>query len=441
MTLRPKTDLQTLAGQVPNKGAWRSRKTSLKVEDLFLDLLDSGLMVGGENFSIGSELETFALGKVDAAATTTLTDTGATALQTAIDAASDGDIIEVASGATYNPITLPANKGLTIRGALGSFPRISGQHGVLISDGTRDTVISRISFPACSTVNANWKGAAVALEHQGQFDRVVFHQCSFPEVTNGSAILVSYHQSISGDNYATSPVYPTEFSTKFGVLDCEFFHACKDGTEGAAIAARGVDGFVVKGCTVNGNAVSSRGVAAQVCKNVWVEGNRLHNFGSGNSEAIKLDRIGTTTEDTTAVILNNICYDCVEGVDADDYVQALIQGNLCYNCTDEGISVDNDAHALIIGNVTHNCTDGIRADSGSTVELYNNCSFANSSNNYRMDNGYSQDASNLTTPKELGPAAALLPFFPTTSGNWDSTPANIKDALDELASRVKTLEP
>jgi hypothetical protein len=58
-----------------------------------------------------------------------------------------------------------------------------------------------------------------------------------------------------------------------------------------------------------------------------------------------------------------------------------------------------------------------------------------------MDNGYSQDASNLTTPINFGLAAALLPFFPTTSGDWSSVPANIKDALDELASRVKTLEP
>lgn len=443
MTILTRDQIKAYNAQIPNRGQWGYFRTGAVLDSLVNDLGDSFALVSGQDFGVPAELEIFAGYNAGRSATTTLTDTGATALQTAIDNASDGDVIEVASNATYNPITLPADKGLVIRGALGYVPEISGQHGVLISDGTRDTLIARFQFPGCSTVNSNWKGAAVALDHQAQFDKVVLYQCSFPEVTNGSAVLVSYHQSISGDNYATSPVYPTEFSTKFGVIECNFFHACKDGTEGAAIAARGVEWLYVRGCTVNGNAVSSRGIMAQVCKNVWVSESLLHNFGSGNSEAIKLDRIGSTTEVTTAFILRNICHDCVEGIDADDYVGALIQDNLCYNCADEGISVDNDASALIVGNVTHNCADGIRADSGSTVDLRGNASFNNSSNNYRMDNGYSPDASNLTDPVDFGVAGnVFLRSFSAVMTEKidfaydDSSPLDIGNILPQNATVI-----
>lgn len=381
------------------------------------------------------ELETFVNKGLTNTATTIITSSNGDAIQNAITSASNGDVIEIKTHSTYNPIILPSNKRLIIRNSLGYTPKISGQHGVIISNGTRDVLISGISFINCSTINSNWKGAAIALEHQGIFNKVVFYRCSFPEVLNGSAILLSYHQSISGDNYAISPVYPDDFSNKFGVIECEFFHACKDGIEGAAVLCRGVDKFYVKNCTINGNSVNSRGVMAQVCKNVWIENNRLHNFGSGNSEAIKIDRMGSTTEITTATILNNVCYDCVEGIDADDYVGVFIQGNLCYNCEDEGISVDNNAECLIIGNICHNCNDGIRADSGSIVELFNNCCFDNSNNNYRMDNGYFPDSSNILYPIEIGVAASLSPFFPTTSNNWYTSPSTIKNALDELGSR------
>lgn len=439
MSVLTRTQIKAYKDLVPNKGLWSSFRTAKVFDDLIEDMADSFALTseaGGSNFGVPRELEVFAGYGVSRAVTTTLTATGATALQTAIDAASDDDVIEVASNATYDPITLPADTGLVIRAALGYTPEISGQQGVTISDGTRDTLIAGFQFPGCSTAGGNDRGAAVTQEHQGLFDKVVFFRCAFPEVTNGSAITLSYHQSLDGDNYATSPVYPTEFSTKFGLIECEFFHACKDAIEGAAVAARGIEWLYVRGCHINGNAVNSRGVSAQVCKNLWVERNRLHNFGSGNSEAIKLDRIGSTTELTTGVILNNVCYDCVEGVDVDDYAAAVVRGNLCYNCADEGYSVDGDgSSALLIGNIAHNCTDGFRAETFANVDLRNNCSFANTSNDYRMDNGYSQDASNLTDPIDFGQAAALLPYFPTTSGDWTTSPGTVKEALDELGAR------
>lgn len=434
MSVLTRDQIKAYMDLVPNKGRWQYYRTAGVIDNLIRDMADSFALSGGQDFGVPTELEIFAGHGIGCAATITVTDTGATALQTAIDSASDGDVIEVATDATYDPITLPSDTGLVIRGALGHTPEISGQHGVTISDGARDTLIARFQFPGCSAANGNYNGAAVNMSHQALFDKIVMYQCSFPEVVNGDAIVLSHHQSISGDLYYTTPVYPDDFSTKFGAIECDFFHACKDGTEGAAIVARGLEWLYVRGCKINGNAVNSRGIMAQVCKNVWIEQNRCWNFGSGNSEAIKLDFIGSgSTVTCTGTIIENICYDCVEGIDVDDYVGVYVRGNLCYNCADEGISVDGDSTALITGNVVHNCADGIRAESGSVVDLRSNCSFANSSNDYRMDNGYSPDASNITDPINFGPAAALLPFFPTTPGNWTSSPDTVKGALDELA--------
>lgn len=436
MAVLTRDQIKAYMDQIPNKGRWQYYRTAAIIDNLVRDAADSFALTGGQDFGIPAELEIFAGYGIGRPATTTLTDTGATALQTAIDNASDGDVIEVASNATYSPITLPADTGLVIRGALGYVPKISGQNAVTISNGSRDILIARFQFPSCSTAAGNDRGAAVMQEHQSVFDKLVIYQCSFPEVTNGSAIMLSHHQSISGDTYYTTPVYPDDFSTKFGVIECDFFHACKDGIEGAAISVRGLEWLYVRGCKINGNAANSRGIKAEVCKNVWVERSQCWNFGSGNSEAIKLDFIGSgATVVCTGTIIENICYDCVEGIDVDDYVGVYVRGNLCYNCANEGISVDGDSTALIVGNVAHNCVDGIRAESGSIVDLRSNCSFANSSNNYRMDNGYSPDASNLTDPINLSPDAALSPFFPTISGDWTTSPETVKGALDELGAR------
>ncbi|NIA06912.1 MAG: hypothetical protein GWP14_04605 [Actinobacteria bacterium] len=38
-------------------------------------------------------------------------------------------------------------------------------------------------------------------------------------------------------------------------------------------------------------------------------------------------------------------------------------------------------------------------------------------------------------------AASMTAYSPTTAGDWVSVPAEVKEALDELAARVKTLEP
>lgn len=443
MTVLTRDQLRAYRDRIPNRGQWQYFRTADILDSMVTDMADSFALIGGQDFGVPTELEMFATYGVSRDATITVTDTGSTALQTAIDGASDDDVISVATNATYDPITIPADMGLTIRGALGYTPKISGQNAVTISDGARDTLIARMQFPACSTAAGNDRGAAVMQEHRGTFEKIVFYQCSFPEVTNGSAIMLSHHQSISGDTYYTTPVYPDDFSSKFGVIECDFFHACKDAIEGGAITARGIDWLYVRGCRINGNgaesAVASRGLHAQVCKTVWAERNRVWDFGSSNSEALKLDFIGSgDTVVCTGVIINNVCYDCVEGIDADDYTGVYIRGNLCYNCADEGVSVDGDGStALIVGNITHNCGDGIMAEVGAITDLRSNCSFDNSSNDYNMLNGYSPDSSNISDPIDFGPGAALLPYTPAIGLDWmSSSPTSVAGALDDLADRA-----
>lgn len=404
------------------------------------DILTLESEIGNISISFGpfQDMDNFLSIKLNTVADLETTDITATALQTVIDTMEDGEILEVRTNATYNPIVLPANKSITIRAGIGYTPKISGQHAVLISNSSNNIIVSGFSFPSCSTINSNWKGACVALDHQGMFENIIFHRCSFPEVNNGSAIMISYHQSIAGDNYATTP---KNYSSKLGIIECDFFHACKDAIEGAAISCRAVDYLYVRNCRINGNDINSRGIQAQNCTNTMIENNIIYGFGSSNSEGVKLDRIGSGTDITTGVIQNNVIFNCVEGVDIDDYASGVIRNNLVYNCTGEGISVDGDeGSAIIQANIVHNCNRGIYAESGAIVNLKSNYSFSNTIN-YLMENGYSIDTTNLTVAPFNAFAAVLNPYFPSTSSDWVSLPKNVTEALDELASRIKVLEP
>jgi hypothetical protein len=40
-----------------------------------------------------------------------------------------------------------------------------------------------------------------------------------------------------------------------------------------------------------------------------------------------------------------------------------------------------------------------------------------------------------------GPSGSLTEYIPSTPSDWNSTPNTISDALDEIASRLRSLEP
>ena len=100
---------------------------------------DTILDEGGEN-EISAEqmrellnVQTSALGiiadieaKLQYSYTVLHTDTDPDSLNTAIQALEDGEVLEVDSSATYNPISIPANKELIIRPSLGKCINLTG---------------------------------------------------------------------------------------------------------------------------------------------------------------------------------------------------------------------------------------------------------------------------------------------------------------------------
>lgn len=333
-------------------------------------------------------------------ATTILSTSGAGDLQTAISAASDGDIIEIQTNATYSVITIPASTILTIRAAYGYHPIVQGDRACRLSNGASHVTFVGITFDACTnTGNLNYEGTCVTFaEHETIVNNILFYQCQFTNVGSGSAVMLSYHWSVSGDNYANPP-QPDELSDKICFVDCHAFHACTDGTEGAAFVLRGVKRAVFYRCDIDGdapNVTDSRGILLQNCPQSIISHCDIHRIGDGggNNEAIKMDVTGSPTAVfPSGVVQYNTVQSATEGIDIDDdVVGAIVYGNRVRDCTDEGISVDNDATALLLNNKTYNCGTGIRVDAGAEWALYNNASFFNTTN---YNTPAAVDASNL----------------------------------------------
>lgn len=362
------------------------------------------------------------LGKIASALAETATVTvtgGAGALQTAITAAVDGDVIEVQDDLVYSPITLPAGKTLIIRARIGNFPRLSGTNCIKVDNGADGHIVSGFGFVTYTTGDNNAMGAGITFTNQGsKCSDLIFHNLSFEEVTAGSAVLMSYHRSVGGDNYANPP-QPSEMSSGIAFVSCRFYKACADGTEGAALLLRAFDkafiydnridcGWVLPGPTQNG----VRGILLQACTNFWVEKNRVENSQGQNSEGIKIDSIGTPTAVfNTGWVVDNDFYKMTEGIDCDDdCAGVVVYKNRCSYCTSqvpasyggEGISIDGGsayARVLVIDNACTRCYDGIYAEAGSYCEMFGNSSWDNVSNDYRLANGYVLPASNVTTPR------------------------------------------
>lgn len=353
-------------------------------------------------------------------ATVVVTGTNAGDLQAAIAGASDGDVIEVQTNATYDPITLPASKVFVVRAARGFCPVLSGTNCVKIEDGAADHIVSGFGFKSYTTGDTNAMGAGITFKDQGsKCQDMIFHNCSFEEVTAGSAIMMSYHRSVGGDNYANPP-QPGEMSDGFAVVSCHFYKACKDGTEGAAVALRGFKNFVAYDCWIDGGELGgsgARGLLLQNCTNFIVEKNRTRGMTTNNGEGIKVDNIGTPVAVwNSGLVYDNDLNKCIEGVDCDDYADVVVVGNRCTLCSGEGISIDGGAAPAIgrvqaVGNACTRCLVGFKAEAGSTCGLYFNACWDNGTN-YSILNGYVKPASNIEEARY-----AALPMFSSIS--WE----------------------
>lgn len=365
----------------------------------------------------------------------TLTTTGAGDLQTAINAMNDGELLEVKTNASYNAVDIPAGKKLRIRAAIGYSPKCAR---FKIKHQAEDVIISGFIVTGETPSNNNWDGASVTFaDHQAIVSKITFHNITFDEVPAGSAVLFAYHWSINGDNYETANS-PSENSDNVKFIDCQFYKACKEGTEGAAILLRGCDKSVISGNRINGDGLASRGIMLHNCRDFIIEDNVAYDFAS-NGEAIKIDMIGTCTYSSRGIIRRNKIKQAVEGIDIDDNViAAIVTDNEVFDCSTEAISLDNDSTAFIARNVCYNSGDGIQCDSGSVCELKNNVCYG-CTNNYNILNGYSKDASNTEEPIDALVLNSLVAYYDNATSGL--TAKTVKEAIDELQALIAGYHP
>lgn len=357
-------------------------------------------------------------------ATVVHTNTDADSLNTAIAALSEGAILEVQTDATYNPITIPGNKGFTLRAGIGRTPTISGTECIKLMNGARDVILSGLIINSSSTTQPNYRGAAITFgEHQTIVNNIIFHRLSLDNVTAGSAVMLSYHWSENGDTYYTANT-ESELSQDVVILDSCFYKGCKDNTEGGAVSVRGIDNFYIDNCFFNDGGLSMRNIQLQNCINSVITNNKIKNQATvgTNSEGIKIDALGSPTFRSSVYIAYNRVRNAIEGIDVDDLVDAILFENVCCECTEEGISVDDSAKASLIRNLCYCCdydgnSAGFRIESGAVVTMAQNVAFYNSTN-YKIENGYSLPDGNTESIDDIIQCltAKDVPYYGDISG-------------------------
>jgi hypothetical protein len=369
------------------------------------------------------------------------TNTNPDSLNTVIQTLVDGDVLEVNSSAVYNSISIPANKELIIRPSLGKCIELTGTECIKLMNGARDTIIAGVSIQNCTTPNANYMGAGITFgEIHTKVSNISFYNVSIDTVLAGSGVMLSYHWSEDGDDYAT-PNIIAECSSEVRFINCCFYKANKDNTEGAALSLRGIIGAFIVDCHFRDDALSMRQIQLQNCISSYIAKNNIRNtaVAGTNSEGIKLDDLGGCSYRSTGYVLHNVIKNAVEGIDIDDNVDALVFDNICYECTEEGISIDDSATAVIGRNLVYNCrfdanSAGIRVEAGAVVSMnQNNC--VNNIINYRIQNGYVLPAGNGSSVDDiiLKDSAKNLVY----SGDI-ATAFNVHDAIDTLYATSHT---
>lgn len=395
------------------------------------------LAVNGGAWNIEDEVHV----KMSLPATHTHTDTDPASLNTAIQALPDGAVLEVNSQAVYNPITIPANKSLIIRGKMGTDIRITGKGCVRLANGARDTLVANVLMTDSSSDNPNYYGAGITFEtHQTKVSNITFFACCIDNVTQGSGVMLSYHWSVDGDTYDT-PNTLAECSERVSFVWCSFYKANKDNTEGAALALRGIIRPNVTKCFFKDQALSMRQMQLQNCVQCGIYNNNIRNTATAgtNSEGIKLDDLGGCSYRSSGEFFQNTIKNAIEGIDIDDNADAILVANICFNCTEEGISIDDSATAVIENNLCYNCrydagSAGIRVEAGAVVTMDGNNCF-NNITNYDILNGYTLPGSNVSSLVDvvLKDSAENIPYAGSIAGAYQ-----VKQALEVVNDRPYT---
>lgn len=364
-----------------------------------------------------------------------LTTTGAGDLQTAINGLSDGDILEVATNATYNPITINSGKAISIRVADGYAPVISGDRAIKLMNGAENVIISGFTLEGCTNSgNTNYEGSAITFgQHQTIVKNITFDSLTMRNNTTGGSVMLSYHWSVSGDNYANAPTL-SEMSEKVAFINCHTHKASDNTGEVASISVRGINQFFVHNCKIDNYAVGGRGIQMQACINVAIETNEVYNC---LREAIKIDQIGTMVGyKNSGTFKNNRVKKANEGIDIDDVCGCLVMDNKVWDCTigsdPRGISLDDTSMCFMVGNVCWNNTSGITLEASSVASLKKNICF-NNTTDFEILNGYTLDDSNSTSMEDSFVGGDNIPYDNTSTG---LSAQNVQDAIDELFGRA-----
>lgn len=399
-----------------------------------LGKLDTSIYDLEQQFISGSSYYSQVINKINRldqlTADVVLTTTGATDLNDAIAALTDGQVLEVRTNAIYSPITIPSGKAFSVKVTDGYAPVISGQKAIRLMNGAANVIISGLTCDTCTPGNTNYEGSAITFgEHQTIVQDIIFDSITMRNCT-GSAVMLSYHWSVGGDFYYTAPTL-SEMSTRVAFVDCSLHKASNDVVEGANISIRGINqGFFYRN-KIDVFNTGKRGMQLQDCVNFMIDGNEVYN---APGEGIKIDQIGTMVGYVNSgVIKNNKVKKADEGIDVDDVCGCLVYNNTVWDCLGTcGISLDDSSMTYFIANTCYNCNSGIILEAGSQANLKKNICF-NNTVNYNILNGYTLDDSNSESMATSFIGADSIPYDPSTS---DLVEVNVQDAIDALSDFV-----
>jgi len=310
------------------------------------------------------------------------------ALQTAINALVDGDILEIQVSDAYTPITLPAGKSFSIRVLSDCVVTISpvvGQSAITIADGAGSIVVNDLVIDGALGDGAHGRGSGVRIADQGRATDVYFHNITFHNCAT-SPVDVSYWQDAA---YANPYAFPANFSTRICFYKCHFAHAKSQNIEDAMLLMRGIQFAYIGDCDLDMQSASgdspaeSRGIMLQRSIDYYIEKNRVMNGRTGNGEGIKINGLAVGAYDNTGYIVDNYVKNCVQGIDCDDQASAVVADNVVYDCGTHGIvSTKPSSNLILLSNSVCNCATGFGLAGAGAFVAYGNRSFNNSTVNY-----------------------------------------------------------